>query len=170
MSLLCLPIIYLLTSYLCPTYLLLSTYYLPNLLIYLPIYLLCTYLLHTYLSIYLYTYLVTSLFIYLPIYLSTYVFVYMYLLFTYLSTQLGIYLSSYEKNSSSNVVIHIDKTFHASSRKHVKLIGIKLFYKMVGWFDGQDISVELRGPRFNPVYQHILCKICIFVYITCTCV
>jgi hypothetical protein len=48
--------------------------------------------------------------------------------------------------------------------------GIILFYKMVGWFDGQDIGVEPRGPRFNPIYEHILCGICIFVYIPCTCV
>jgi hypothetical protein len=48
--------------------------------------------------------------------------------------------------------------------------GIILFYKMVGWFDGQNIGVEPRKPRFNPLYQHILCEICIFVYIPCTCV
>jgi hypothetical protein len=46
--------------------------------------------------------------------------------------------------------------------------GIILFYKVVRWFDGQDIGVEPRKPRFNPLYQHILCGICIFVYITCT--
>jgi len=37
---------------------------------------------------------------------------------------------------------------------------ILLFYIVVGWFDGQDIGVELRRPRFNPLYQHILCGIC----------
>jgi hypothetical protein len=47
---------------------------------------------------------------------------------------------------------------------------IILFYKVVGWFDGQDIDVEPMSPRFNPLYQHILCGICIFVYIPCTCV
>jgi hypothetical protein len=41
-------------------------------------------------------------------------------------------------------------------------------YKMIWWFDGQDISVELKRPRFNPLYQHILCGVCIFVYIYCT--
>jgi hypothetical protein len=46
--------------------------------------------------------------------------------------------------------------------------GIRLFYKVVKWFDGQDIGVEPRRPRFNPLYQHILCGICIFVYIPCT--
>jgi hypothetical protein len=34
-------------------------------------------------------------------------------------------------------------------------VGIILFFKVVGWFDGQDIGVEPRGPRFNPFYQHI---------------
>jgi hypothetical protein len=42
--------------------------------------------------------------------------------------------------------------------------GIILFYKVVGWFDGQDIGVEPRRPMFNPFYQHILCGICIFIY------
>jgi hypothetical protein len=41
--------------------------------------------------------------------------------------------------------------------------GIILFYKMAWWFDGQDIGVEPMKPRFNPLYQHILCGICIFV-------
>jgi hypothetical protein len=43
--------------------------------------------------------------------------------------------------------------------------GIILFYKMVWWFDGQNIGVEPRKPKLNPLYQHILCEICIFVYI-----
>jgi hypothetical protein len=43
---------------------------------------------------------------------------------------------------------------------------IILLHKVVWWFDGQDISVELiRKPKFNPLYQHILCGVCIFVYI-----
>jgi hypothetical protein len=46
--------------------------------------------------------------------------------------------------------------------------GIILFYKVVGWFDGKDINVELGKPKFNSLYQHILCAICIFVYIPCT--
>jgi hypothetical protein len=52
--------------------------------------------------------------------------------------------------------------------------GIILFYKKEGWFDDQDIGVELRRPRFNPFYQHILCEICIYLYIyhvrVCNCV
>jgi hypothetical protein len=46
--------------------------------------------------------------------------------------------------------------------------GIILFYKVVRWFDGQDIGVEPRRPRFNPLYQHVLCGICIFISIPCT--
>jgi len=30
--------------------------------------------------------------------------------------------------------------------------GMIFFYKMVGWFDGQDNGVEPRKPRFNPLY------------------
>jgi hypothetical protein len=30
--------------------------------------------------------------------------------------------------------------------------GIILLYKVVRWFDGQDIGVELKRPRFNPLY------------------
>jgi len=45
-----------------------------------------------------------------------------------------------------------------------------LFYKTVGWFDGYNIGVEPRRSRFNSFNQHILCGICIFVYIPCTCV
>jgi hypothetical protein len=41
--------------------------------------------------------------------------------------------------------------------------GIILFYNVLGWFDGQDIGVEPRKLRFNPLYQHILCGVCIFV-------
>jgi hypothetical protein len=48
-------------------------------------------------------------------------------------------------------------------------IVIKLFYKMVWWFDGQNIDVEQRRPRFNPPYQHIFCAIYIFVYIVHVC-
>jgi hypothetical protein len=48
--------------------------------------------------------------------------------------------------------------------------GIITFYKRVGWFDGQDIGVEPRRPRFNSLYKHILCGVCIFLYMPCTCV
>jgi hypothetical protein len=55
-------------------------------------------------------------------------------------------------------------------RNMLKTFGAILFYKVLGWFDGQDIGVKPRGSRFNPFYQHILCGVCIFVYIPCTCV
>jgi hypothetical protein len=48
--------------------------------------------------------------------------------------------------------------------------GIILFYKMMGWADGQDINVEPRRPRVNPFYQNILCGICIVINIPCICV
>jgi hypothetical protein len=49
-------------------------------------------------------------------------------------------------------------------------LSIILFYKMMGWFDGQDIGVEPRKSRFISLYQHILCGVCIFIYLPCTCV
>jgi hypothetical protein len=51
----------------------------------------------------------------------------------------------------------------------LNIFGIILFYKVLGWFDGQNIGVEPRRPRFNPLYQHILCGICTFVFIPYTC-
>jgi hypothetical protein len=48
--------------------------------------------------------------------------------------------------------------------------GIILFYKVVGWFDSQNIGVKPRRPGFNSSYQHILCGICICIYILYMCV
>jgi hypothetical protein len=42
--------------------------------------------------------------------------------------------------------------------------GIILFYKVVGWFDGQNIGVDPKRARFNSLYRNILCGVCIFVY------
>jgi len=42
--------------------------------------------------------------------------------------------------------------------------GIILFYKMVWWFDNQNIGLESRRPKFNPPYQHILCGVYIYIY------
>jgi len=36
--------------------------------------------------------------------------------------------------------------------------GIIMFYKMVCWFDNQDITMESRRLKFNPLFQHILLK------------
>jgi hypothetical protein len=43
---------------------------------------------------------------------------------------------------------------------------IILFYKIVWWFDGQDIGVEPRKLRF----QHILSVICIYLVHVCKCI
>jgi hypothetical protein len=75
-----------------------------------------------------------------------------------------------KKNKSSNVVIYIDKQFRGSSKKHVKCNWYHIVLQNGGWFDGKNIGVKPRRLRFNPLYQHILCRICIFVYTTCTCV
>jgi len=59
----------------------------------------------------------------------------------------------------------LTKNFMEVQGSMLNPFGIILFYKVIGWFDGQDIGVEPRRPRSNPFYQHILCGICIFVYI-----
>jgi len=61
------------------------------------------------------------------------------------------------------------KNFIEAQRNILNAFGIILFYKMVWWFDGQNISVKLKRLKFNPHYQHILCEVCIFVYIPCSC-
>jgi hypothetical protein len=48
------------------------------------------------------------------------------------------------------------KKFLEVQRNMSNAFGIILFYKVVGWFDGQNIGVERRRPRFNPFYQHKL--------------
>jgi hypothetical protein len=48
--------------------------------------------------------------------------------------------------------------------------GITLFYKVVGWFHGQNIGVEPSRPMFNSLYQHLLRGVYILIYIPCTCV
>jgi len=63
----------------------------------------------------------------------------------------------------------LTKKFMEVQKNILNAFDIILFYKMMGWFDGQDIVVEPKISRFNPFYQHILCGVCI-VYIFCTCV
>ncbi len=49
--------------------------------------------------------------------------------------------------------------------------GIILFYKMVGWLDGQNISVGPRRPWFNPLYEHYTTwNMYIRIYTLCMCV
>jgi hypothetical protein len=63
----------------------------------------------------------------------------------------------------------LTKKFIEVQQNMLNVFGIILFYNVVWWFDGQNIGVEPRRPRCNPIYQHILCGVCIFVYIPCTC-
>ncbi len=59
----------------------------------------------------------------------------------------------------------LTKDFMEVQGNMLTIFDILLFYKVVGWFDGQDIGVELRKQTFNPLYQYILCGVCIFVYV-----
>jgi hypothetical protein len=69
-----------------------------------------------------------------------------------------------KKIKNSNVVIHINKKIIEVQINMLNSFGIKLFYKMVWWFDGQNIDVEPKKRRSNPSYQHILWEVCIFIY------
>jgi len=62
----------------------------------------------------------------------------------------------------------LTKNFIEVQRYMLNPFAIILFYKVMGWFDGQNIRVERRRPKFNILYEHILCGVCIFVYIPCT--
>jgi hypothetical protein len=75
---------------------------------------------------------------YLPIYLVIY-------LLIYLSKKFEIQMLLY---TSTKKVMEVQGHM-------LNAFGIILLYIMVGWFDGQDISVNPRKPRFNPLYQHI---------------
>jgi len=57
------------------------------------------------------------------------------------------------------------KHFMEVQRNMLNTFNITLLYKMVGWFDGQNIRVKPKKPKFNPLYQHILCGVRIFIYI-----
>jgi hypothetical protein len=61
----------------------------------------------------------------------------------------------------------LTKKFMEVQGNMLNAFGIILFYKMVEWFDGQEIGVGPRKTRFNPIYQHILCGVCIFINIPC---
>jgi hypothetical protein len=75
-----------------------------------------------------------------------------------------------EKIEVQMLLYTLAKTFMEIQGYMLNPINIILFYKVVGWLDGQNIGVELRIPSFNSFYQHILWGICIFVYIHYTCV
>jgi hypothetical protein len=75
------------------------------------------------------------------------------------------------KNIEIQMLLYtLTKTFVEVQKNMLNVFDIILFYKVVGWFDGQNISVEPKKQRFIPFYQHILCGVCIFVYVFCTCV
>jgi hypothetical protein len=64
----------------------------------------------------------------------------------------------------------LTKRFIEVQGKMLNAFGIILFYKVVGWFDNQDISVEPRRPMFNPFTNiYYVEYIYIFIYISCTC-
>jgi len=63
----------------------------------------------------------------------------------------------------------LTKKFMEVQGNMLNAFDIILFYKVVGWFDGQNISVEPKRPSFNALYQHILCGICIFINVPCIC-
>jgi hypothetical protein len=46
----------------------------------------------------------------------------------------------------------LTKKFMEVQRNMLNAFDIILFYKVVGWSDGQNISVEPKRPRFNPIY------------------
>jgi hypothetical protein len=63
----------------------------------------------------------------------------------------------------------LTKNFVKVQRYMFNPFGIILVYKVMGWFDGEHISVEPRKPKLNSFYRNILCGVFIFVYIPCTC-
>jgi hypothetical protein len=51
--------------------------------------------------------------------------------------------------------------------------GIILFYKMVCWFDGQDIGVEQKRPMVNPLTNKYYVKyVYLYIYLVhmCKCI
>jgi hypothetical protein len=71
-----------------------------------------------------------------------------------------------EKIEVQMFLYKLTKNFMNVQRNILNIFGIILFYKVLGWFDGQNIGVEPRRPRFNPFKRHILCGVCIFMYYT----
>jgi len=82
------------------------------------------------------------------------------------------YLPTYEKINVQMLLYTLTKKFIEVQKNMLKCIWYHIVLQNgVWWFDGQYIDMELRTPKLNPPYQHILCEICIIiVYIFCTCV
>jgi hypothetical protein len=75
-----------------------------------------------------------------------------------------------EKIEVPMLLYTLTKRFMDVQRNILNAFGIILFYKVMWWFDGQDVGVDLRRPIFNPPYQHIPFGVCIFIYKPYTCV
>jgi hypothetical protein len=60
----------------------------------------------------------------------------------------------------------LTKNFMKVEGNMLNAFGIIMFYKVVEWFDGQDISVEPRRPRFNPLLPtYIMWNMSIHIHI-----
>jgi hypothetical protein len=70
-----------------------------------------------------------------------------------------------KKNQIQMLLYTLTKKIMEVQRYMLNPFDIILFYKVMGWFD-----VEPRKPRFNFLYQHILCGRCIFVNMSHKCV
>jgi hypothetical protein len=70
-----------------------------------------------------------------------------------------------KKNEVQMLLYTLTKKIIEVQGQMLNAFGIILFCKVVGWFDGQNISVKPKQPMFNPFYQHILCGVYIYIYI-----
>jgi hypothetical protein len=57
-----------------------------------------------------------------------------------------------KKNKAQMLLYTLTKKFIKIQKTMLNAFGIILFYKMMWWFDGQNIGVEPKRPRFNPSY------------------
>jgi hypothetical protein len=55
-----------------------------------------------------------------------------------------------KKNEIQMLLYTLTKKFIKIQGNMLNEFGIILFYKVVWWFDGQNIGVEPKIPRFNP--------------------
>ncbi len=126
--------------------------------------------------------LIFYLFMYLPniylpiIYINRYEHLKIYVgrhvyLPTYLPTYLGTYWPTCEKNWSSNVVIHIDKKFHGSSRIHVKSIWYHVVIQCVGvvwrpkhWCGTKETKFQFPSPTYI-MWNMYICIYTLYMYV-----
>jgi hypothetical protein len=55
------------------------------------------------------------------------------------------------KNIEVQILLYtLTKIFKEVQGNMLNLFGIILFYKVVWWFNGQNIGLEPKKPRFNP--------------------